>query len=451
LFWINPISWLYRKAILQNLEFIADNQSLEEIDSKYEYQKTLLKVVVHQQIVGITNPFYQSLIKKRIIMLHANQSHKRNAWKYATILPALVGFMLLFQIETIAQVKENSKVAAYAVEVEFSHIVTSKTTNSEIKEIENIFNEDNTLKISNIKRNKEGEIIEIKLEFSSKNNSKYKNIKIVKGDRPIKPIRIFIKEDKNNKKSVGFEEVSNVLSRKYADAVVEKDTTNYTIDNLVKNGKKVNLIINGKLQSATIKSKIPLDQEMDIFEELDEKQLKSKYNIDKKEGETYYEIITKKESEKPNSEAAYAVLVEAEFSEDGNLSHMDKIKGDKLVDAKKALILFNGKEINYEDLDKIDPKTISSFGNSIASHAMKKYGEKGKNGVISINTKAYDLEKYPFMKEYENKKQIELKAQENSSNSKEVIEERKKKLEVRQIKLEQIKEERKNKIEQKKE
>jgi hypothetical protein len=220
---------------------------------------------------------------------------------------------------------------------------------------------------------------------------------------------------------------------------------------LVKNGKKVNLIVNGKLQTATIKSKIPLDQEIDKFEELDEKQLKSKYNIDKKEGETYYEITTKKESEKPNSEAAYAVLVEAEFSEDGNLSHMDKIKGDKLVDAKKALILFNGKEINYEDLDKIDPKTISSFGNSIASHAMKKYGEKGKNGVISINTKAYDLEKYPFMKEYENKKQIELKAQENSSNSKEVIEERKKKLEERKIKLEQIKEERKKKIEQKKE
>jgi hypothetical protein len=82
---------------------------------------------------------------------------------------------------------------------------------------------------------------------------------------------------------------------------------------------------------------------------------------------------------------------------------------------------------------------------------MKKYGEKGKNGVISINTKAYDLEKYPFMKEYENKKQIELKAQENSSNSKEVIEERKKKLEERKIKLEQIKEERKKKIEQKKE
>ena len=83
---------------------------------------------------------------------------------------------------------------------------------------------------------------------------------------------------------------------------------------------------------------------------------------------------------------------------------MDKIKRDKLVDAKKALILFNGKEINYEDLDKIDPKTISSFGNTIASHATKKYGEKGKNGVIFINTKAHDIENNPAVAEYLNSK-----------------------------------------------
>ena len=455
-FWINPISWLYRKAMLQNLEFIADNQSLEQIESKYEYQKTLLKAVVHQQTLGITNPFYQSLIKKRIIMLNTNQSHKRNSWKYAAILPVLVGFMLLFQIETIAQVKEGkiekSKIKEnnFLVSSVFSSVLTKNTTDEEISELQKTFStEKYKLKISKVKRNKKGEIIEIKLDFDS--GKTYNRILERKSTNPINNIKIFINSDKNDDTTCGFEESNDAVAVEAVEIDKDINYNSITIDNLVKNGKKVNFFVNGKLQTATIKSKITLDQEIDIFEELDEKQLKSKYNIDKKEGQTYYEITTKKESEKPNSEAAYAVLVEAEFSEDGNLSHMDKIKGDKLVDAKKALILFNGKEINYEDLDKIDPKTISSFGNTIASHAMKKYGEKGKNGVISINTKAYDLEKYPFMKEYENKKQIELKAQENSSNSKEVIEERKKKLEDRKIKLEQIKEERKNKIEQKKE
>jgi beta-lactamase regulating signal transducer with metallopeptidase domain len=465
LFWINPISWLYRKAMLQNLEFIADNQSLEEIDSKYEYQKTLLKVVVHQQIVGITNPFYQSLIKKRIIMLHKNQSHKRNAWKYATILPALVGFMLLFQIETIAQVKENSKVAAYTVEeVTYSSILTKNTTDKELREMEKKFSDEKyKLKISKVKRNKEGEIIGIKLSFDF--GKTYNRILERKSTEPIDNIKIFINYDKDDDNACGFEEIKNTVGMYWNNAKslntveIKKSATDETI-----------YIINGKeYTKEEMKDKIvELDGAIEMNE--DEKSgkkvmvFKGKSNIsyEPKTTISFDEITKKKESEKPNSEAAYAVLVEAEFSEDGNLSHMDKIKLDKLVDAKKALILFNGKEINYEDLDKIDPKTISSFGNTIASHAIKKYGEKGKNGVILINTKAYDLENNPFMKEYENKKQIELKAQENSSNSKEVIEERKnkieqikeerkKKLEERKIKLEQIKEERKNKIEQKKE
>jgi hypothetical protein len=322
----------------------------------------------------------------------------------------------------VAQVKENSKVAAYAVEVDYSHIVTSKTTDAEIKEIETSFQDDEyNLKISNVKRNNEGEIIEIKLEFSSKRNSKTKDIKIVKGDKPITPIRIYIKEDKNYTKSVGFEDVKDkFVYGKYASdeenstIQVEKvENEGWTVDNMIKDGKKINLIINGKLQVENEKIKIPLDQEIDILKELDEKELKSKYNIDKKEGEIYYELTTKKElkniisfneitkkkeSEKPNSDAVYAV-VDGEYSEDGTFSHIDKIKHNKLVDAKKALILFNGKEINYEDLDKIDAKTISSSGNTIASHAMKKYGEKGKNGVIFINTKAYEIENNPIIRE----------------------------------------------------
>lgn len=38
-------------------------------------------------------------------MLNKNQSNKRNSWKYAMILPALIGFMVLFQVEVVAQEK----------------------------------------------------------------------------------------------------------------------------------------------------------------------------------------------------------------------------------------------------------------------------------------------------------------------------------------------------------
>jgi len=336
-------------------------------------------------------------------MLNTNQSHKKNSWKYALLLPVLVAFMLLFQIETIAQSKDEktTEVTNFVASSKFSSIVTKNTTDQEIKELEKTFSDEKyELKISKVKRNNKGEIIGIKLSFDS--GKTYNRILERKSTEPIDDIKIFINSDKDDDTNCGFEEISNVVSTTSIEdeetVEVETNTNDFTIDNMVKNGKKVNLIINGKLQSATVKSKIPLDHEFDIFKELNEKDLKSKYNIDKIEGEIYYEITTKKERNSTNSDAVHAVVT-AEYSEDEAFSHIDRMKSDKLVDAKKALILFNGKEINHQDLDKIDPKTISSSGNIIASHAMKKYGEKGRNGVIFINTKAYDIENNPIIRE----------------------------------------------------
>lgn len=406
LFWINPIVWFYRKAMLQNLEFIADSATVQLIENKYEYQKTLLKVVTRQHDLSITNQFYQSLIKKRIVMLHTNQSHKRNAWKYAIVLPLLVGFMLLFQIETVAQVKEDAKVATYAVaQVSFSSILTKNSTDKELQELEKTFsNEKYKLKISKVKRNKEGEIIGIKLSFDS--GKTYNRILERKSTEPIDDIKIFINSDKDDDTTCGFEEVKNTVGVNWNDAEslntveIKKSATDEMI-----------YIINGKeYTKEEMKGKIAeLDGAIEANE--DEKsgkkvivfKGKSSISDEPKTTNSLNEITTKKESNKTKSDAVYAVVA-AEFSEDETFNNIDRIKSDKTVDAKKALILFNGKEINYEDIDKIDPKTIRSFGTTVASHAIKKYGEKGKNGVIFINTKSHDIENNPAVSEYLNSK-----------------------------------------------
>jgi len=110
LFWFNPIIWLYKKAILQNLEFIADSEASKKTSDKKAYQITLLKITTQENCVAITNHFYQSLIKKRIVMLNKNQSNKRNSWKYAAVIPGLIAFVLLFQIEVVAQEKVTEKI-----------------------------------------------------------------------------------------------------------------------------------------------------------------------------------------------------------------------------------------------------------------------------------------------------------------------------------------------------
>jgi hypothetical protein len=55
--------------MIQNLEFIADSEALKKYPIK-AYQITLLKITTQDNCVALTNPFYQSLIKKRIVMLN---------------------------------------------------------------------------------------------------------------------------------------------------------------------------------------------------------------------------------------------------------------------------------------------------------------------------------------------------------------------------------------------
>lgn len=304
LFWINPIIWLYRKAMLQNLEFIADSETFQQIENKYEYQKTLLKVVNPNYEFSITNQFYQSLIKKRIIMLNTNQSRKTNVWKYATILPLLVGFMLLFQIETVAQVKENSKVADYAVEVDFSSVLTKESSDKDLRGIEKYFtDEKHKLTISNVKRNKKGEILEIKLTFDS--GKTYNQILERKSSDPIDDIKIFIKTDKDDNIELGFEEVENSAPENELigvswDANVATTDKYWSLDNATKNGKDVVLIINGKIKGAEEKVKLSFDEELGEMKEITAAEFEKKYNKKADTDKYYYEVETIKSKLKQN-------------------------------------------------------------------------------------------------------------------------------------------------------
>ncbi|MGZ9675999.1 M56 family metallopeptidase [Flavobacterium sp. GNP001] len=126
-FWFNPFVWLYKKAMVQNLEFIADHHAIQKTANKKEYQFTLLKITTHQNCVALTNPFYQSLIKKRIVMLNKNQSKKWNSWKYTTIVPALVAFFVLFQIEVVAQEKISTTTSSNTKNQNISTLAVSDT------------------------------------------------------------------------------------------------------------------------------------------------------------------------------------------------------------------------------------------------------------------------------------------------------------------------------------
>lgn len=116
-FWFNPFVWFYKKAIVQNLEFIADSCAINQSENRINYQKTLLKITLNPESLALANPFYQPLIKKRIMMLNKNQSEKSQLWKYLVVAPLLAMFVMQFQTKVVAQTKENTTLAVEAKEL----------------------------------------------------------------------------------------------------------------------------------------------------------------------------------------------------------------------------------------------------------------------------------------------------------------------------------------------
>lgn len=101
--WFNPLAWQYKKSMEENLEYIADRNTIKQVQSKKEYQLALVKASSALLLPALTNNFYKSFIKKRIIMLNKSKSNNRNALKAALVLPLLVGFLWSFNVNEVTE------------------------------------------------------------------------------------------------------------------------------------------------------------------------------------------------------------------------------------------------------------------------------------------------------------------------------------------------------------
>ena len=203
LFWFNPIVWLYRKSIVQNLEFLADSYAIQQVSDKKHYQKTMLKITLQPQHISIINTFNQSSIKKRIIMLNTNQSNKKNAFKYAIVIPVLVAFIMLFQVEVIAKERQvTPETKNWKNEIKNSenvkYLINAYLSTKELDEIFRNLKEKHQLeaKYYGVKRNKNSEIIAIKVKI--KKNEHLSAIHEVEGDTPIDEFVIQIDTKSNS-------------------------------------------------------------------------------------------------------------------------------------------------------------------------------------------------------------------------------------------------------------
>ncbi len=111
--WYNPFAWLIRRAIRQNLEFIADHQVLEAGLDRKQYQYLLLKVV-GVPAFAFANQFNFSSLKKRIAMMNKMRSAKLHLIKFLFVLPLVTILLLAFRNAAI------NNAAATAMEEELA-------------------------------------------------------------------------------------------------------------------------------------------------------------------------------------------------------------------------------------------------------------------------------------------------------------------------------------------
>ncbi|MCZ4225367.1 N-acetylmuramoyl-L-alanine amidase [Pedobacter rhodius] len=86
--WFNPIIYLWRNAIDDNHEFLADREILKATDKK-EYAFLLLNLAAPSNKIAI-NSFSKLPLKNRIMMMYKEPNVKFQKLAYATVIPVLL-------------------------------------------------------------------------------------------------------------------------------------------------------------------------------------------------------------------------------------------------------------------------------------------------------------------------------------------------------------------------
>jgi len=105
IFWFNPGVYLFRRAILINHEFLADEQVLNSCEDIKEYQNQLLEVTENHTKVNFASNLNFYLTKKRLFMMTKKKSFVRSFLKIGLLAPLVPLLILLFNTRVID--KEN--------------------------------------------------------------------------------------------------------------------------------------------------------------------------------------------------------------------------------------------------------------------------------------------------------------------------------------------------------
>ncbi|MCA0932424.1 M56 family metallopeptidase [Lutimonas saemankumensis] len=391
--WWNPVAWMLQKEIQKNLEFIADQGAQLKDNCQESYQYLLLKTVTPNYSFALTSNFYNSIIKKRIKMLHQNKSNKFMYIKFMFIIPLLFAFVFTFNTKVIAQQKKEKNVewtsenkVKWKTKLEVE-IITKDFQKSDLENLKSELLKDGiTMNYKKLRYNDNNEIIGIQISLSNKQNNKTQIEQM--GSAPIKPISIKF-DDK------GALAVGNLESM--------KDHNVFVTTNGDEIHKKVIVTTSGDMTK---------DEQSFVYVTEDGgtthvKMVNGKKIIEEVHGGGDHNVWVTKEGDTTKIKKIKIIEIDEDTDSDKKVIieriHEDdkeievKIIGDKhksgthamfiSEDGEKPLMIVDGKEIEGGSLKDIDSKNIETVEVLKGDKAVEKYGEKAKDGVVIIKTK----------------------------------------------------------------
>ncbi len=426
--WFNPVVYLYRKAIKYIHEFTADEAASRNEASKAAYAMVLLSkkfgIPTHQ----LTNSFYnQSLLKRRIIMLHKSKSTRNALLKYGLSAPLFAGMMVLSSA-TISQQIQKSDPLARSKEISKASgreqstfglvredlapagsIIESNTQTKTLLQTattsladtlpknEPIFTQAETppqfpggmaefykylaknfrYPASARKSNVSGRII---LKFIVEKSGQLTEVEVLKGidpklDKEAKRVLVASpvwKPGIQNGKEVRVAYTLPIQINKQGDGAAQSNQNLEGFSMIPREADPL-IMVDGKegapgvlktLDQSTIKAVNVLKGDKAI----------EKYGEKAKDGaiEIYINSAAPKKAD--------VVVVEGRATQAGPDSK-------STLSSFKGLIIVDGVEISNSALENIDSNNVESMNVLKGESALKKYGAKGKDGAVEITTK----------------------------------------------------------------
>ena len=126
--WFNPVAWMFRRSVIENLEYLADSAVLSKGTDPTKYQLSILNQYIG--CASISNQF-SSQIKNRINML--NKNYKLGSrWKLALLLPlTVIAFFIVSCTDKdapIEAIEPAEEIAAEAPEMQVFMVVEEMPT-----------------------------------------------------------------------------------------------------------------------------------------------------------------------------------------------------------------------------------------------------------------------------------------------------------------------------------